>query len=377
MSEPIRLLFVVNHAGFFLSHRLPLALAARKAGYDVHVATPRSKHVPQIVAQGLQWEEIHLSRSGRNPLAELRTFRELIRLYRRLRPRIVHHVTSKPVLYGTVAARLTGVHGVVNAISGLGHVFSETGGKRRALRVLVNLAYRAALRHPRMRVIAQNVEHHDAFIADGWCRADQCVLIRGSGVELSEFTPPDRNHREVLTVLFASRMLWTKGVGEFVEAARILLARALPLRFVLAGEPDPDNPSSVPETTLQQWHADGLVTWLGRRSDMSVVLGDADIFCLPTYYGEGIPKVLVEAASSGLPIVTTDWPGCRDLVEDGQNGLLVPIRDVQALADSIAKLAADPDRRRQFGEEGRRRVLREYSLQAVVERTLSLYGELA
>jgi glycosyltransferase involved in cell wall biosynthesis len=377
MSTSRRLLFVVNHAGFFLSHRLPIAIAAKEAGYDVHVATPRSKHVPQIEAAGLQWHEINLSRSGRNPFGELATILDLVSLYRRLRPSVVHHVTSKPVLYGTIAARLTGVHGVVNAISGLGHVFSEAEKKRRLLRGILNLGYRAALRHPHMRVIAQNTDHFAEFIENGWCRADQCVLIRGSGADLEEFAPPDRAGRPSVTVMFASRMLWTKGVGEFVEAARQLTAEQPDVKFILAGEPDPDNPSSVPEDSLRQWNDEGVVEYLGRRSDIPALFAAADIFCLPTYYGEGVPKVLIEAAASALPIVTTDWPGCRDIVEDGKNGLLVPIRDAAAVARALRVLIRDESLRLWLGAEGRHRVGREYSLDAVVERTLAIYGELA
>jgi len=371
-----RLLFVINHAGFFISHRLPLALAARDAGYDVHVATPRSKHVPQLQATGIHWHELALSRSGVNPLAEWRSLRALCRLYRSVRPDLVHHVTSKPVLYGTIAARVTGVPAVVNAISGMGHAYAEGGLVRRALRAGVSIGYRFALRHPRMRVIVQNRDHRQLFADQGWIRDADLVVVPGSGVDLRRFRPRPAGPRETVRIVLASRLLYTKGVGDFVAAARLLKDRHVNVRCVLVGEPDPDNPASIPAEVLRSWHAEGIIDHLGRQEDMPSVFADADIVCLPTYYGEGIPKVLVEAAACGLPIVTTDWPGCREVVENGVNGLLVPIRRPDALATALETLATDDGLRIAMGRRGRARVEGEYSLDAVVRRTLALYHDL-
>ncbi len=369
-----RLLFVVNHAGFFLSHRLPIAHAAARAGYDVHVATPRSKHVAQIEAQGLSWHELALSRSGVNPLAEWRTFRRLCALYRDVSPDIVHHVTSKPVLYGTLAARLTHVPAVVNAVSGMGHVFTEGGVRRRTLRAAISAAYRILLRHPRMRVIVQNREHRDLFVRRGWTREADTVLISGSGVDLSRFVPRARERVGPVRIVLASRMLYTKGVADFVEAARLLRQRGAKAVCALVGEPDQDNPASIPLPVLQGWHDEGAVVYRGRQEDMPAVLAEADIVCLPTYYGEGIPKVLIEAAACALPIVTTDWPGCREVVEDGENGLLVPVKEPGALARALETLVGDPALRRAMGECGRARIRGRYSLESVVSRTLAVYS---
>ncbi len=373
----VRLLFVVNHAGFFISHRLALALAARDAGYDVHVATPRSKHVPQLQGTGLSWHELRLSRSGMNPLAEWRSFRRLRQLYRSLRPDLVHHVTSKPVLYGTIAARMTGTHAVVNAISGMGHAYAGGGVIRRALRLGVVAGYRFALRHPRMRLIVQNRDHRQLFASAGWIRAADVVVVPGSGVDLARFAPRAADGGGTVRIVLASRLLYTKGIGEFVTAARLLRQRGVDARCVLVGEPDPDNPASIPAELLRRWHTEGVIDYRGRQDDMPRVFADADIVCLPTYYGEGIPKVLVEAAACGLPIVTTDWPGCREIVADGYNGLLVPIRDAEALAAALETLARDAGLRREMGRQGRARVTAgEFSLDAVIRRTLLLYREL-
>ena len=369
-----RILFVVNHAGFFLSHRLPLAQAAKDAGYDVHIATPASKHVPAIIASGLPWHPIQLSRSGSNPLRELRTFRDLLHLYRTLRPHLVHHVTSKPVVYGTIAARLTRVPAVVNAISGTGHAFVDGGVMRNAARSIVGIGYRLSQRHHRMRVIFQNREQFNEFIARRWVLARDGVLIPGSGVNLEVFRPIDRNRR-VPVVALAGRMLFSKGVAEFVEAARLLRTRGVMARFLLVGEPDPENPGSIAKETLQQWASDGAVEYLGRVEDMPAAFAGIDIFCLPTYYGEGVPKVLVEAAACGIPAVTTDWPGCRDVVENEQTGILVPVRNVERLADALQRLVEDGDLRRQMGIRARERATR-FSLPIVVEKTLAVYREL-
>lgn len=371
-----KLLFVANHAGFFLSHRLPIALAAREHGWEVYVATPRSKHVPILLQHGLAWHELRLSRSGLHPFEELRTLWDLATLYRRVAPDVVHHVTAKPVLYGTFVARLTGVPAVVNAISGLGIVFAaEKSRKLRVLQRLVSIGYGVALRHPRMRVIFQNHEHRAAFLANRWIAAKDAVLIAGAGVDMQLFAPTPHDTAGPVRVVLATRMLFTKGIAEFVEAAQILRARGANVQMILVGEPDPANLGSVPLETLQRWHDEGAIVYRGRSEEMPAVFAEADIVALPTYYGEGLPKVLIEAAACGLPIVTTDWPGCREVVRDGENGLLVPIRDPEKLADAIERLARDPELRRAMGARGRARAVAEWSLESVVAQTLALYDE--
>jgi glycosyltransferase involved in cell wall biosynthesis len=370
-----RILFVVNHAGFFLSHRLPVALAARAAGYDVHVATPSSRHAPRVLAAGLVWHDLRLSRSRRNPVGEVTTIADLYRLYRSLRPALTHHVTSKPVLYGTPVARAAGVHAVVNAISGMGHVFARENGAPSLLRSGVEAGYRVALRHPRMRVIFQNPEHRAEFVRRGWVRHTEAVLIPGSGVDTAAYLPATVHRQEVPLIVLASRMLWTKGVGEFVEAATELAREGVAARFALVGEPDPDNLASIPEDQLRAWAAAGAVEYWGRRDDMPKVLRHSDIACLPSY-SEGLPKSLVEAAACGLPIVTTDVDGCRAVVCHGENGLLVPVRDSTALASALRRLIDDPVLRRCLGAAGRIRAEAEFSLARVIAAHLAVYGEL-
>jgi glycosyltransferase involved in cell wall biosynthesis len=375
MPASARLVFLVNHTGFFLSHRLPLALAAREAGYDVHVATPRSKHVPALQQTGLPWQEVRLSRSGLNPFLEARSLASIHALYRRLRPALVHHITAKPVIYGTLAARMAGVPAVVNAVSGMGHAFTPGGIGRRMLRGTISTGYRLALRHPNMRVIVQNREHGEFVGARGWVRPADIRLLPGSGVDMRRFVPRGARERSRVRVVLVARLLYSKGVADFVEAARMLKARGVDANAVLVGEPDRDNPASIPLSVLQRWHAEGVIEYAGRQAEMTAVYADADIACLPTYT-EGMPKSLVEAAACGLPIVTTDWPGCRDLVADGENGILVPIKDPRALADALEKLARDPSLRAEMGRNGRARVERDFAVETITRKTLELYREL-
>lgn len=371
-----RILMVVNHAGFFLTHRLPLAVAARERGHEVHIATPQSKHVPAIEASGLAWHPVRLTRSGTNPFAELRAVSDLVSLYRRLRPDLVHHVTTKPVLYGTAAARITGVPAVVNALAGLGHLSLADDFFHRVLRGGVRLGFKAILRHRNMRVIFQNEDDRSAFVDRGILSPRETVLVPGSGVDPDLFLPTERPRGNPPVVVLPSRMLYTKGVAEFVSAARILRADGATARFVLVGEPDPDNPASIPAWQLSRWASEGVVEWQRRRDDMPAVYAESDIVVLPSYR-EGMPKVLIEAAACGLPAVTTDVPGCRDVVEHERSGLLVPVRDQgRELAKAIARLLGDEELSRAMGRRGRELVLERFALSRVVDQTLSLYGEL-
>lgn len=371
---PRSLLFVVNHAGFFLSHRLPVALAAQRAGYDVHVATPKSRHTPMITDAGLPWHGLRLSRSGRNPAGEAATLADLYRLYRTLRPSIVHHVTSKPVVYGTIAARMTSVPAVVNAISGVGHVFADRGTMAALLRIPLSAGYGAALRHPNMRVIFQNDEQREQFVRRGWAQERDTVLIAGSGVDTAVFTPGPGGVSPPLVVL-PSRMLKTKGVEEFVAAARVLKAEGSQARFALVGEPDPDNLASISESRLQAWAAEGIVEYWGRRNDMPAVLQGASIACLPSY-SEGLPKSLAEAAACGLPMVATDIAGCRMVVQHERTGLLVPVADSRALASAVRRLLSDDQLRARYGAAAREHAVASLGLDNVVSAHLQTYQQL-
>ena len=364
-----RLLFLVTEDWYFCSHRLPIALAAKQAGYDVGVACRVQAHARVIEEQGIALYPLkYLARSSRHPFREARALFEITALYRSLRPDLVHHVALKPVLYGSVAARRAGVNGVVNAMAGLGYVFSSPDIKARLARPLVGAAFRTLLERPGSRLIVQNRD--DARHIG----VRNAVVIPGSGVDLEAFSVWPEPAGVPLVVLPA-RMLRDKGVVEFVEAARALKSRGVPGRFALVGAPDEENPAFIPEAHLRAWQAEGSVEWWGWRDDMAAVFRESAVVCLPSWR-EGLPKALVEAAAAGRPIVTCDVPGCRDVVREGENGLLVPPRNPRALALALERLLRDPALRKRFGEAGRRRAAA-FSSRTVVAQTLALYSELA
>lgn len=352
-----------------------LALAAQDAGYDVAVVTHVSKHGEAIRRAGIRLIPFNLSRRGMNPLSELAVIARLIVVYRKEKPDIVHHVSMKPVLYGSLAARLSGVPRVVNALAGLGFIFVAQGWKVKILRRLVVLAYCSAFSAKNTVGIFQNPEDLKLFTDAGIAKREKVVMIRSSGVDIIRFIPRTEPENIPIIVL-ASRMLQNKGIGEFVEAAKMLKNDEIGCRMVLVGNPDSENPASIWEETLRGWHSEGIVEWWGHREDMPEVFAQSNIVVLPTAYGEGVPKVLLEAASCGRAIVTTDVPGCREIVKHGVNGLLVPPKDAQALANAIQYLIENPGRRREMGMRGRDIVVKEFSEEIVFTKTLAVYQEL-
>lgn len=369
------LLYLVTEDWYFASHRLVLARAALSEGFRVVVASRFADHEDAIRQCGCETIRLSWKRSRNSARAHVAALLEITAIYRRVRPDIVHHVALKPVVYGSLAARVARVPRVVNAIAGLGHVFTANDRNSRALRTALKIALWALLDSEKSRVIVQNPEDCDLLLSAALARATHVSLIRGVGVDLNVFRPRSR-HAPVPTVVLASRMLWSKGVGDFVEAARWLRNRGIRARFVLVGRPDADNAASIDGAQLANWAKEGVVEVWGHRADMPAVLGSADIFCLPSAYGEGVPKVLLEAIASGLPVVTTNTPGCREVVRDGINGLLVPARSVESLREALARLIADEALRTRMGAAGRRRAEAEFSDRAVVDATLAIYREL-
>ena len=370
--NPRRLLFIVNEPDFFLSHRLPLAIAARDAGYEVHIATSPGQGATRILALGFPHHGVPLSRSGKNPFIELRSLWNLVGLMRRVRPEIVHLVTIKPVLYGGLAARFAGVPGVVAAVSGLGFVFTSQGYGARLLRGVVTALYRLALGHRHQRVIFQNPTDRSALVDSGIVPLERTVLLPGSGIDLEEYRATPETAGEPVVVM-AARLLKDKGVSEFVEAAGRLRREGVRARFKLAGEPDPGNPQSVTEQEMAAWRAAGDVEVLGFQHGIAALFSASHIVVLPSYYGEGLPKVLVEAAACGRAVVTTDSPGCRDAIEPGVTGLLVPAKDVAALSQAIRKLIDDTELRQGMGRSGRQLAESRYAIEQIVAAHLAIY----
>ena len=366
------ILYFVTEDWYFCSHRLPLAIAAREAGYAVFVVTRVNSHGDEIEQAGLELIPFEVSRRSKNPFREFAAVWRLTGLYRRIRPDIVHHVALKPVIYGSIAAGLARVSKVVNAMAGLGFLFSSKRPLARFLRPIVNSMFRILLNNNRTTVLLQNPDDIDVLCDAGSVMRDNVKLILGSGVDTERYSfRPEPSG--ALVVLLASRMLWDKGIGEFVHAAGKLRRKGIDARFVLAGDSDDENPGSISKAQLKEWSDSGLVEWWGRCSNMPEVFATVHVVCLPTAYGEGVPKVLIEAASCGRPIVATDAPGCREIVIDGENGLLVPIKEVDALAEAILQLLQSTELRRKMGQAGRQRVIDHFSLEKVVNETLDIY----
>lgn len=373
--ERKRLLYVVNQSTYFIRSRLALADAARAEGYEVHVATPRGSDTDEISAAGFPWHPIELTRSGLNPLRESRALLNLAGVYKRIRPDLVHHIPSKTVVYGTLAARMAAIPCVVNTIAGLGHIFISTRPLDRAVRFAAGSGFRIAAGHPHARLVFHNSDDAELFLANKWARQGQTRVVPGSGVDTQRFQPTVRENRRKPVVLLPSRILFTKGVAEFVEAARALADESSHARFALVGPLDDGNPASVPRETLDRWVSDGTVEYWGMQDDMARVLGEADVVCLPSYR-EGLSKALLESAAAGLPIVTTDTPGCREVVRHGDNGFLVPVRDSAALTDALRKLLLDPQLRAKMGARSRERAVAEFAIEKVLAANLAVYREL-
>jgi glycosyltransferase involved in cell wall biosynthesis len=297
----------------------------------------------------------------------------LILLLRREKPDVVHNFTIKCVLYGSLACRFAGVRGNVNSVTGLGYVFTEGKGARRWLRDLLIIFYRFALRNS--RVIFQNPDDYDIFLENRLVMPEKATLIPGSGVDTERFIKspePDG----IPVVILPARLLWDKGVGEFVEAARLLRSKCIKARFALVGDIDLDNPTSVTIEQLRDWEKEGVIEWWGWKDSMEQVYAEAHIVCLPSYR-EGLPKTLVEAAACGRPIIAFDVPGCREIVRPDKNGLLVPVYDVPGLADAMEYLITNSDIRKSMGTAGREIVEDGFSAELIVSQTLGVYSSSA
>jgi glycosyltransferase involved in cell wall biosynthesis len=370
-SAAPRILFVDNQVRDFFQYRLSLASALRACGWEVHVALPREEELEEIVPNDVIGHSFYMKRMSVRPLDELRTLVELLGVYRRVRPTLVHHFCLKPSLYGGLAARLCQVPSVVSTFTGLGYLFTARSPTARALRRFTVAGLRFGFRHANHVAVVQSENDRNRLVRGGIVPADRAVVINGSGVDLSvfRFKPEPRG---MPVVLMACRLLWDKGVAEFVAAASGLRRLGVRARFVLVGEPDFGHPSAIPMSTLITWRAAGDVEWLGWRDDMPALIAASHIVCLPSYYGEGIPRVLIEAAATGRPIIATESCG-RELIRHGLNGLIVPARDSEALADALLQLLQDAPRRRMMGRRGQAIVASGFSLERVIHANFAVY----
>ena len=373
LRQPRAILFA-NTDWYLYNFLLPLARAVRDAGYRVHLVSPAGPYASRLAEVGIEWHAFEFARHSVNPFGELATVARLVALYRRIRPTHCHHFTIKCILYGSFAARRTGVAKVINTISGRGYLFYAQSWRMALLRQPVVWLHRLLLRGT--DVVFQNDDDRRAFTDLGVLGDTRVHMVRGAGVDVEHFRPSaDRRFdRAPFTILFASRLLWEKGVAELIEAAHILRERKFSAVVQIAGEQDAGNPRSIPQATLDAWAKQPGVELLGHRDDVAGLLAAADVVVLPSY-GEGIPRILLEAAAAGLPLVATDVPGCREIVRHGENGILVPERDAVALADALQRLAQDPALRKRMSARSRAIACNEFADERVLAATLAIYRE--
>lgn len=372
----MRIVFVINRLDFLLSHRIDICIAAIQKGYEVHVISPNNESVTSILkGMGIFFHELELSRSGKNPFLELKTALNLFRLFKKIKPDLVHLITIKPYLYGGIVARLTRVPAVVSAVAGLGILFSSAELKYRLIRLSIYPLFKLAFGHKNQIVIFQNSTDRRILVNWKVIHAHKARMIRGSGINLSSYPALPEPESHPLVVSFAARLLKDKGVEVLVNASRLLKYKKIDVHFWLIGKIDSGNKNSITQQQLTDWENEGLVKILGFRSDIADLFSKSNIITLPSFYGEGLPKVLIEAAACGRAVITTDHPGCRDAVEF-DTGVLVPIKDHIALADAIQDLIHDSKKRQRMGEAGRRLAELEFSIEKVVASHIQIYQEL-
>ncbi len=371
-----RLLYFVSEDWYFCTHRLPLAQAALAQGYDVFLITSLSDHRHQIEAAGIKIIPLqYFNRSSRNLKTELLSLKELRDIYKDINPDLVHHVAMKPVLYGSLTAWLSKIPQVINAFGGLGYLFTHTDLKTRFLRGFVQKILKFFLNRKNSILILQNSDDEKILLDRKIIKKNHLALIKGVGVNTDLFSfqeEPEIDQEKGPIVVFASRMLKDKGILELIEAIKILKSRAMKAQFHFWGDIDPLNPSSVTAQELNQWQELSLIIWHGPTQQISSVYQKSHLVVLPSYR-EGLPKTLLEAASCGRAIVTTNVPGCREVVQHGINGLLVPSKEISALADALQELLNDPALRKKMGEESRRIIENHFTEQQIIQQTLRLY----
>lgn len=367
----MKILFFSNTTWNLYNYRLPLMKELRSLGHDVFALSPKDRFSPHLVGEGFQWRDIKLSQYGLNPFVELGTLVRICRFYRETQPDIISHFTVKSVLYGSIASKFIQPQRVINNITGLGQLFSEQRQLYRVLRFFLLLIYRFVLRGT--MVIFQNPEDRDLFLSKNIITPAQSCLIRGSGVVIPEDWSEHPVDSEAIQVILPGRIMRSKGVEVFMQAAKRIRQTHPQISFALVGSISEDDPTAFSQKKLDKWQKEGLLAWWGWRDDMAKVYKHAHIVCLPTLYGEGLPKSLLEAAACSRPIIGTDTPGCREIIQHGNNGLLVPTNDVNALIEAITTLAESEDLRVQMGQAGQQLVRKHFSVEKIVKSNLVQY----
>ncbi|MCF2918007.1 glycosyltransferase family 4 protein [Pseudoalteromonas sp. Cn5-37] len=371
------LLFVVNVDWFFISHRLPIAKKALEKGYKVTIACRFTEHKNELYAMGFSVVDIPFSRSGGGVNAELNTIKVIKRVIDDVEPSLIHAITIKPVLYTGLALKTVNKDiPFIAAISGLGYVFTANTLRAKVTKLIASVFYKIALSQKFKTVIFQNTSDEAILTRVAKLNSTDKTLIKGSGADLSVYRFEPENLAPPLKVAMACRLLKEKGVYQYIEAARLVKKTHFDVEFLLIGTPDLENPNSVMQTEIDSWVKEGVINYLGHRNDIPDVFSSSSIVCLPSFYGEGVPKVLIEAAACGRAIVTTDNPGCRDAIIEGETGLAVPVRDSEKLAEALICLIEDTKLRSNMGLKARKFAEQEFDVNSVVDKHLEIYDAL-
>jgi len=369
-----KILFFVAEDWYFVSHRLNLAIEATRNNYEVHLITNCNKDKQYIESHGILAHKLNLVRSSFNLFREIKTIFNVIKIYKKVKPDIIHHVAIKPILYGMIAARYLKLSNAVNSFGGLANLFWSENLKHKIFRPFLFFVLRNLLNYSNSKCILQNNDDLKLLIDNNLLDQSKAIIIRGSGVDIEKF-----NYRKekpgTIKVVLASRLQSDKGVYEFINAVKIFKRETVDVEFYLAGMVDVHNPSAIDQGIIKKWQLDGYVEWLGHVVDMPKMMHDAHIVCLPSYR-EGLPKVLLEAASCGRPLVATNVPGCREIVIDGYNGFLVPPQDHIGLYNAIKKLIEDKRIREKMGMNGRTLVENNFSINKICDETIKVYEKM-
>lgn len=382
-GETKKIVYLVNHLAFFESHRLELALEAERRGYEVHLLVGRGASsqmersaIIKVEAAGITYTRLSFSSTSVNPFQEILGFLQILRCLRNYDADILHCISPKGIIYGGISARILKIPSVIFAVSGFG--LTNSVGKMTLRRKVISLISRTlqkvAFQVSKKRVILQNSADVESAIKFGYCTPHEVIKTHGSGVDLGLFSTYSQRKKKK-NVLFAARMLRSKGVVDFISAAEICRKNHPDWTFIMAGSADYDSPDCVLKEDLLEAESKGIIKWVGHVHDMTPLFLEASVFCFPSYYGEGMPKVLLEAAAAGCAIVTSDIAACREAIKPGVTGETVPIKDPEALAQRLSCLLNDPDRRISYGREGRVLAYEKYDVQKVIELTLDGYLE--
>jgi len=369
-------LLFANTDWYLYNFRLPLAEKLRELSYDVVLVSPPGDYTIKIVQAGFRWVPLDMNRRSVNPFSEILVIKKLIDIYLKEKPNLVHHFTIKSVVYGSIAAKFAGIKNVVNAVAGLGFIFTNKSMLASVLRPITKRVLKFSLSGKKTRLILQNPDDQALFFKAGLVSKEKTRLIKGSGVNTTRYIPHLKVNSGDTNILLASRLLWDKGIADYVECARIVKDKHKNVNFLLAGMPDDGNPNSVQQSDLENWNQERIIDPLGHVNNMIERLKDINIVVLPTVYGEGVPRILIEAAAAGLPLVATNVPGCREIVIDGINGYLVPVRNPQALAEAILTLLNEGGLCESMGQAGRELVLKNFDEKSVLDRTIGVYKEI-